>query len=65
MGSDARMRPSMAAALAGKDAQDGSIVSRTSLKDVPEDPAFRAAFRNEWSKVRPVALIERLGLQRL
>jgi hypothetical protein len=65
MGSDTRIRPTLAAELAGKDAQEGSVVSRASLKDMPEDPAFREAFRNAWDKVRPVALIERLDLQRL
>ena len=65
MGSTARIRPALASALAAKDAQEGSVVSRASLKDVPEDPAFREAFRTEWGKVRPTALIERLNLRRL
>ena len=65
MGQDARIRPTMAAEIARKDAQEGSIVSRASLREVPEDPAFREAFRREWVKVRPVALIERLDLRRL
>jgi hypothetical protein len=65
MGTDARIRPAMAAELARKDAQEGTIASRASLKDVPEDPAFREAFRNEWGKVRPATLIERLDLPRL
>jgi hypothetical protein len=65
MGSAARIRPAMASELAGKDAQEGSVVSRASLKDVQDDPAFRAAFRSEWNKARPAALIERLGLRRL
>lgn len=65
MGRDARIRPAMAAEIARKDAQEGSIVSRASLRDVPDDPAFREAFRHEWAKVRPVALIERLDLRRL
>lgn len=65
MNSTARIRPAMASELAGKDAQEDSIVSRAALKDVQDDPAFRAAFRHEWDKVRPAALIERLGLRRL
>lgn len=65
MGSDARLRPAQAAELAPKDAQEGSIVSRASVRDVPADPAFRAAFHYEWRRVRPVELIERLGLLRL
>jgi hypothetical protein len=65
MGSTARLRPAVATELARKDAQEGSIASRASLKDMPDDPAFREAFRNAWGKVRPVALIERLDLQRL
>ena len=55
----------MAAELAARDAQEGSVVSRASFRDVPEDPAFREAFRSEWARVRPAALIERLGLRRL
>ena len=65
MGSDARIRPAIAAELARRDAQEGSIVSRASLGQVPEDPAFFEAFRLQWHKVRPAALIERLGLPRL
>ena len=61
-GHDARLTPAMAAELAGKDAQEGSIVSRASLQDVPPDPAFRDAFLREWTKMRPAALIDRLGL---
>jgi hypothetical protein len=65
MRSDARIRPATASELARTDAQEGSVVSRTSLKDVQEDPGFREAFRHEWDKVRPAALIERLDLPRL
>lgn len=65
MGSEARIAPAAAAELAARDAQEGSIVSRASMKDVPEDPAFREAFLREWRKVRPAAMIERLDLQRL
>jgi hypothetical protein len=65
MGSTARMRPAMASELARKDAQAGSVVSRASMSDVQDDPAFRTAFRSEWNKIRPAALIERLELRRL
>ena len=65
MGSDARIRPSVAAELAARDAQEGSILSRASVEQIPDDPVFREAFRSEWSKVRPTALIERIGLPRL
>jgi hypothetical protein len=64
-GTDARIRPATATELAARDAQEGSVVSRASFRDVPDDPAFREAFRNEWSKLRPAALIERLALRRL
>jgi hypothetical protein len=65
MGSEARIRPALAAELAGRDAQEGSAVSRASLKDVPEDSAFGEAFRKEWGRMRPAAMIERLALRRL
>ncbi len=65
MGSAERIRPAAAAEIANKDAQEGSIVSRASVSDLGDDPAFRAAFGNEWSKLRPVALIDRLDLRRL
>lgn len=64
-GTGARIRPAKAAELAARDAQEGSVVSRASVRDVPEDPAFREAFRSEWNKLRPAALIERLALRRL
>jgi hypothetical protein len=64
-GSAARIRPASAAELGVKDAQEGSVVSRNSLKDVQEDPAFREAFGREWARVRPVELVERLRLRRL
>ncbi|HTR58228.1 MAG TPA: hypothetical protein VMM27_08635 [Casimicrobiaceae bacterium] len=65
MGSDARLGTAAAAELARRDAQEGSIMSRASVGDAADDPAFREAFRKEWDKVRPVALIERLGLRGL
>jgi len=65
MRSTARLRPAVASELARRDAQEGRVVSRASMQDVADDPAFRAAFRSEWNKVRPAALIERLDLRRL
>ena len=65
IGSDARIPPFVAAELARRDAQAGSSVSRLSVKDTPDDPSFREAFRREWSRLRPVALINRLDLTRL
>ena len=65
MGSDARIRPAQAAELADKDAQEGSVLSRASVEQVSDDPAFREAFRHEWGKTRPAAMIERLDLARL
>jgi hypothetical protein len=65
MGADARVSQAELVDVAGKDAQEGTVVSRAAVKSVPEDPAFREAFREAWEKVRPVALIERLRLRRL
>jgi hypothetical protein len=65
MGSDARLQSAIAAELSSRDAQEGSVVSRAALKAVPQDPTFSDAFRKAWCKLRPVALIERLDLQRL
>jgi len=64
-GSQASLGPERLAAIAAKDAQDGTFVSRASLRDVPEDAGFREAFRREWSLRRPVEVIDRLGLQLL
>jgi len=50
-------------ALASRDAQEGTFVSRASLRDVPDDVAFRHAFEREWSRRRPRELIDRLGLR--
>jgi hypothetical protein len=52
-------------AIAAKDAQDGSNVSRASVQDVPQDLQFRDAFRREWSRLRPAELIARLQLKLL
>jgi len=51
--------------IAAKDAQEGSIVSRASVRDVPDDLPFRDAFRREWSRRRPAELIDRLRLKLL
>ena len=64
IGSDARIGPAVAADLARKDAQAGSSVSRDSVK-AADDPGFREAFRDEWRRLRPTALIEKLDLPRL
>jgi hypothetical protein len=51
--------------VAAKDAQDGSIASRASMRGVPDDPPFREAFRREWSRLRPADLVARLQLKLL
>lgn len=51
--------------IAAKDAQEGTIVSRDSVRDVPHDLQFRETFRREWARLRPAALIARLKLKRL
>ncbi len=51
--------------LAAKDAQEGSLVSRAAVRDVPDDPSFREAFRREWSRLRPAGLIAKLQLKLL
>ena len=51
--------------VAVKDAQDGTIASRASVRDVPDDPQFREAFRREWSRLRPAELVSRLRLKLL
>jgi hypothetical protein len=50
-------------AVAAKDAQDGTIVSRASVRDVPDDLQFREAFRREWSRLRPAELVAQLQLK--
>jgi hypothetical protein len=64
-GSSAAVSPEALRRVADRDAQEGSVVSRASLRDVPDDLAFRDAFRAEWSRGRPRELIERLGLRLL
>jgi hypothetical protein len=49
--------------VAAKDAQDGTIVSRASVRDVPDDLQFREAFRREWSRLRPAGLVARMQLK--
>jgi hypothetical protein len=51
--------------IAAKDAQEGSIVSRASVRDVPDDLPFRDEFRRAWSRLRPAELIDRLQLKLL
>ncbi len=50
-------------AVAARDAQDGTIVSRASVRGVPDDLRFREAFRREWSRLRPAELVARLQLK--
>jgi hypothetical protein len=52
-------------AIAAKDAQEGTIVSRASVRDVPDDLPFRDDFRRQWARSRPVELIDRLQLKLL
>jgi hypothetical protein len=52
-------------AVAAKDAQEGTIASRASIRDVPDDLQFREAFRSEWSRLRPAELVARLQLKLL
>jgi len=51
--------------VAAKDAQEGTIVSRASVRDVPDDVQFREAFQREWSRWRPAEVITRLRLKLL
>jgi hypothetical protein len=59
----AKPNPSSLSAVAARDAQEGTFVSRAALRGVPEDPAFRESFAREWSRSRPAELIDRLGLR--
>ncbi|HEX4524277.1 MAG TPA: hypothetical protein VH704_12220 [Casimicrobiaceae bacterium] len=52
-------------AIAARDAQEGTIVSRASVREVPDDLPFRDAFRRQWSRSRPFELIDRLQLKLL
>jgi len=49
--------------LAERDAQDGTVVSRASVRNVPDDAPFRAAFGREWARLRPAEVIDRLQLK--
>jgi|SRR5689334_4869218 len=64
-GLQGRVSPAALRSVAGTDAQEGTIVSRSSVRDVPDDPPFREAFAREWSRHRPVEVIERLRLKLL
>ena len=63
IGWPATASPEALSTVAAKDAQDGTIVSRASVRDVPHDLQFRETFRHEWSRQRPAALIARLQLK--
>ena len=62
-GSSASVSQDELRSVADRDAQEGTVVSRASLRGVPDDRAFRDAFRAEWSRSRPRELIDRLGLR--
>jgi hypothetical protein len=64
-GASPTVAPEILSAVAARDAQDGTFVSRASLRDVPDDFAFREVFRQEWSRWRPVEVIDRLQLRLL
>jgi hypothetical protein len=65
LGVDVRIRPAAAAELGRRDAQEHSVVSRANVGAGGDDPLFRAAFRGQWARVRPAAMIERLALRGL
>jgi hypothetical protein len=62
-GASRRLSEAELRGLASRDAQEGTVVSRASLRDIPDDAAFRQAFEREWSRRRPRELIDRLGLR--
>lgn len=62
-GASGGVSPETLRAIADTDAQAGTNVSRASVRDVPDDLEFVKAFRREWSRWRPVELIDRLGLK--
>lgn len=49
--------------VAATDAQEGTVASRSAVREVPDDPKFREAFRHEWARLRPAELITRLRLR--
>ncbi len=51
--------------IAATDAQEGTVVSRAAVRDVPTDLAFRESFARAWSRWRPADLIDRLQLKLL
>jgi hypothetical protein len=55
--------PETLLAVAAKDAQEGTFVSRAAVRDVPDDVQFREAFRHEWSRSRPAEVVARLQLK--
>ena len=65
IGAPGSVSPETLRTVAAKDAQEGTIVSRASVRGVPDDPQFREAFRREWSRQRPAELISRLRLKLL
>jgi hypothetical protein len=62
-GGSARITHEQLLRVAANDAQEGTFVSRASLRDVAEDPAFRTAFAHAWKRSRPAELISRLRLR--
>jgi hypothetical protein len=64
-GEPGSVSPDALRSLAAKDAQEGTIVSRASVRDVPDDQPFRDAFSRAWSQSRPAELIDRLRLRLL
>lgn len=65
IGQGSPVNPSDVAQLASVDSQEGTVVSRAWKTVYPEDPTFRAAFRQAWISVRPTQLIDRLQLRLL
>ena len=64
-GEPGSVSPEALQSLATKDAQEGTIVSRASVRDIPDDLPFRDAFSRTWSQLRPAELIDRLRLRLL
>lgn len=65
LGEARTVSPEALRTVAAKDAQEGTIVSRTSVEGVPDDPGFRQAFEREWARQRPAELVARLSLRLL
>jgi hypothetical protein len=64
-GQPGTVSPEKLRSIAAADAQEGTIVSRASVRDVPDDLAFRNSFAREWSQWRPADVIDRLQLKLL